>query len=323
MTGDGAVLGRLSSVRPRDVWPHEAHDFTPWLLANADVLSEVLGMDLELEAAEHPVGDFTLDLLGRDLATGDRVIVENQLEVSDHLHLGQILTYAAGTDAGSVVWVAPGFRPEHRAALDWLNTRTDEGTRFFGVEIVVVRIGDSVPAPAFRLVVQPNDWEKSVRSSSKVPGGQDPTRYRELWTRFIAALREAHPSWSRAGRAPLGAWFGMSSGVGGAGYYVGYTRRGVTSEIYFEHPDAAVNKAWCRHFEGLREALEAAYGGPLQFQDMPGRKGARVSDFLPGAVIGDEAAWDAHVAWMLDRQVRLRAAVAAVGGVPQRPAFSS
>lgn len=162
-TPQQAPLGRLAPVAPRDVWAHEAHDFTPWLLANQDVLGEALGMDLELVTAEHPVGGFSLDLLGRDLATGETVIVENQLEVTDHLHLGQIITYAGGTDPTNIVWIATGFRDEHRAALDWLNTHTDENTRFFGVEIHVVRIGSSEPAPLLRVVTQPNDWGKQVK----------------------------------------------------------------------------------------------------------------------------------------------------------------
>jgi hypothetical protein len=93
------------------VWPHEAHNFTPWLLNNVDVLSDLLGMDLALDVAEHLVGGFSLELMGRDETTGEVVIVENQLEVSDHL--GQILTYAAGTDPTTIVWLAASFRPEH------------------------------------------------------------------------------------------------------------------------------------------------------------------------------------------------------------------
>lgn len=162
-------LGRLASVHPRTVWPHEALSFTPWLLDNADVLSDVLGMDLDLEAAEHPVGGFSLDLIGKDRASGDRVIIENQLETSDHSHLGQILTYAGGTDPATIIWVAPAFRDEHRAALEWLNERTDEQTRFFAVQVEVVRIGDSLPAPLLKLVVQPNDWGKAVKAASSAP----------------------------------------------------------------------------------------------------------------------------------------------------------
>ena len=148
------------SNRVRFSGRHEALDFTPWMLANVDVLSDLLGLELVLDRAEHPVGGFSLDLIGRDSSTDQVVIVENQLEMSDHTHLGQILTYAAGTQPSLIVWVATRFREEHRAALDWLNERTDEQTGFFGVEIAVVCIAESPPAPAFRLVVKPNDWKR-------------------------------------------------------------------------------------------------------------------------------------------------------------------
>ena len=102
-------LGRLKPVDVRAVWPHEAHQFTPWLLDNADVLADTLGIELELQAEEHPVGGFSLDLMGRDFTHNTVLIVENQLAVTDHLHLGQIMTYAAGTDAKTIVWVATAF----------------------------------------------------------------------------------------------------------------------------------------------------------------------------------------------------------------------
>ena len=115
------VLGKLESLNPRKVWPHEAHDFTPWLLDNADALADVLGIDMELSTAEHPVGGYSLDLLGKDLTNNCVLIVENQLTATDHGHLGQILTYAAGTEAKTIVWMATSFREEHRQALDYLN----------------------------------------------------------------------------------------------------------------------------------------------------------------------------------------------------------
>jgi hypothetical protein len=140
-------LGSLIVVDPKEVWSHEAQVFTPWLLNNPQVLEDLLGMELELEVAEHPVGDFSLDLRGRDLSDNSVIIVENQLSQSDHGHLGQILTYAGGTSPSTIVWITTGFRPEHRAALDWLNEHTDPDTRFFGVEIEVVQIAGSPPRP--------------------------------------------------------------------------------------------------------------------------------------------------------------------------------
>lgn len=311
------VLGRLTAVPPRDVWPHEAHDFTPWLLNNVDVLADLLGMDLVLEVAEHPVGGFSLDLMGRDETTGEVVIVENQLESSDHGHLGQILTYAAGTDPTTIVWVASAFRPEHRAALDWLNARTDEDTRFFGVELGVVRIGQSEPAPSFRLVAQPNDWEKTVRAAtnqSEITARQ--VLYRAFWTQWLDAIHQGRPGWSRATRPPRDSWFTLSTGSTAATFYTSFTKRGLSSELVFESPEAESNVARFQALEVLRATLEDAYGGPLDWQELPTRKATRIADYLPDADVSFEEQWDQYLDWMLDRQTRLRHALAAVGGIP-------
>ncbi len=239
---DGTLptLARLQEVSPREVWPHEAAHFTLWLLANADVLGDLLGMDLELEVAEHAVGDVRLDLLGRDLATGHVVIVENQLDVSDHLHLGQILTYAGGTDPATIVWVTTGFRPEHRSTLDWLNARTDDATRFFGVEVRVVRIGGSQPAPAFRLVAQPNDWEKSVRAAAnQAPLSGEGALYRAFWQTWLDRLQHERPGWSRATRPPVDQWSPRRRAPRPPPTTRRSRVRGLSSELLFEDRDPA------------------------------------------------------------------------------------
>ncbi|MGB8652275.1 MAG: DUF4268 domain-containing protein [Mycobacteriales bacterium] len=314
----GPSLGRLALVPPREIWPHEAHDFTPWLLSNADVLSDLLGMDLDLEVAEHPVGGFSLDLLGRDTATGRVVIVENQLEVSDHTHLGQLLTYAAGTDPTTIVWVAPAFRSEHRAALDWLNTRTDENTRFFGVEIAVVRIGDSDPAPMFKLIAQPNDWEKTVRAATLSGEGltEKEAQFQRFWTRWQDLVTSERQGWSRASVAPKGAWFSMTARTNGATYYGGFTRAGLVSQLWFEDRDASVNEGRLTALLEQQEVMEAAYTGVISFEAMPGKKATRMGEILDGASIAQEDRWDDYLAWLLDRQTRLRAAIDAAGGIP-------
>lgn len=300
------------------MWPHEALDFTPWLLQNVDVLSDLLGMDLVLEVAEHPVGGFSLDLLGRDASTGEPVIVENQLEQSDHTHLGQILTYAAGTDPTTIVWLATSFREEHRSAVDWLNSRTDERTKFFAVQIEVVRIGDSNPAPAFRLVAQPNDWEKTVRTSTtaqrEVSGRQ--RLYRDFWTRWIALMTERGVGWTRGTRTTVGSWYPITAGVPGVVYSCGFMRRGLISELYFEDPDPDVN---ARRFEELlarRTSIEQRYGGALEWDPMEGRKAARVCEYLVDAQIDNEGDWSAYLEWFADRQARLRHAIRTTGGIP-------
>lgn len=150
-------LGRLEQVDLREAWPNEAINFTPWLAENIDHLGDALGLDLEVREQEAAVGPFSLDLLVHDV-NGDRpVVIENQLDATDHDHLGKLLTYAAGYDAHVVIWIGKTFREEHRAALDWLNSRTGESTSFFGVVVEVWRISSSTAAPHFSVVASPNN----------------------------------------------------------------------------------------------------------------------------------------------------------------------
>lgn len=312
-------LGRLAFVHPREVWPHEAHDFTPWLLGNVDVLSDLLGMDLALEAAEHPVGGFSLDLIGKDQATNATVIVENQLEQSDHTHLGQILTYAAGTDPTTIVWVATSFRPEHRAAIDWLNERTDEDTRFFGVQIEVVRIGDSAPAPAFKLIAQPNDWGKQVKATAAQQAGELSGRGRlfwDFWTRFRETVVERHPGWTRSTGSTKSYWFGMTAGVANANWIFTFQGGRIGVQLEFVHPDPEVNLLRFRELAERREAIEATYGGAIEWEPCEGRKLTRIGVYGEPADISDEEQWDAWIEWLIATGLSLRTAVAATGGVP-------
>jgi hypothetical protein len=130
-------LGRLERVDLRDIWLSEASDFTPWLARkeNLDILGQTLGIDLELEAQERPVGPFRSDILCKDIGSDRWVLIENQLERTDHNHLGQLLTYASGLEAVTIVWIAAHLTEEHRSTLDWLNRITDGSFRFFGLEV--------------------------------------------------------------------------------------------------------------------------------------------------------------------------------------------
>ncbi len=144
-------------VDVRELWPNEASDFTPWLAKNLDALGEVLGLKLEFISMEEPVGPFSLDILAKDVNSGALVAIENQLEWTDHGHLGQLLTYAAGCDAGLAVWITPWLRNEHGEALNQLNRWTSGSIKFYGVEVEAVRTGKSLPKPRFRLKASPSD----------------------------------------------------------------------------------------------------------------------------------------------------------------------
>ncbi len=158
-------LGTLEEVDLREIWPHEANDFTPWLAEHLGLLGDALGMRLKLVQREHTVGQYGLDILAEE-AEGGNVVIENQLEWTNHSHLGQLLTYAAGceTEEGVqyAVWIARHFTAEHRAALNWLNQLNPGKVWFYGVEVRVVKVGDSLPAVDFHVVAAPKEWWRTI-----------------------------------------------------------------------------------------------------------------------------------------------------------------
>ena len=164
-------LGHLKRLEPKAVWTSEPKDFTPWLADRIDLLSQALGIEIELIGKEVAVGDFSVDLYGKDIGTENGVVIENQLAPTDHTHMGQLLTYGAGLDAKVIIWISPSFRDEHRQAIEWLNLHT-EGLSFFGVELELLQIDDSLPAPHFKVVVQPNEWQEQLIISAKHDSAQ-------------------------------------------------------------------------------------------------------------------------------------------------------
>ena len=160
-------LGTLKEITDlRSVWSHEAHDFTPWLVQNISILGNEIGIDISIEETESSVGDFNVDIFATDADTGKKIIIENQLEETDHDHLGKLITYASGKSADLVIWLVKKARAEHRAAIEWLNNHTDEEVGFILCEIKVFQIGDSMPAPKFEIIEQPNNWVKEMKKTS-------------------------------------------------------------------------------------------------------------------------------------------------------------
>ena len=187
---DNDRLGRLvEETNVRSVWPDEARDFTPWLARpeNLEILEQEVGLSLQVEGTEHGVGPYRADIVCRD-QEGRRVLIENQLEGTDHQHLGQLLTYAGGLDGRVMIWVAKRFTDEHRAAIDWLNTNTRDGVEFFAVEVQLWRIGGSALAPKFNVVCRPNAWSKAVGKPPATDGRRD--RNHKFWTGLIEFVGE-------------------------------------------------------------------------------------------------------------------------------------
>jgi hypothetical protein len=186
-------LGVFTQVALRDAWPSESGNFTPWLAqpGNLKLLAEALDLgELQDQQTEVRVGTFKIDILAVD-ADDDTVLVENQLEQTDHSHLGQLLTYLAGQEGKStIVWIAEHFREEHRAAIDWLNANTTEDYAFFGVELELWRIGGSSPAPRFNVVAKPNQWTKNVRDVTREPSDPELAQRHQIRLAFWQSFAE-------------------------------------------------------------------------------------------------------------------------------------
>ena len=245
-------LGNIEKVDVREVWPDEKSDFTPWLADNLNILGVELGVELELVQTEAPVGNYSLDILAKDANSGEIVAIENQIEGTDHRHLGQLMTYAAGRDASVVIWVATKFRDEHRAALDWINERADS-LNFFGVEIEVIKIGDSLPAPLFRLAVVPNAWSKEVRAASATEFTETEHRHIEFWRPLLEDLKYNH-GWNVQTTNKVN-WHHKASGVRNITLRMLLARGNVARvEILIDSQDKIQNK---RVFDLLKESRKS------------------------------------------------------------------
>lgn len=290
-------LGRIQQVPLREVWQNEATSFTPWLLQNEDVLSDLLGIDITLERREEAVGRFSLDLIGRNNDDGSTVIVENQLEGTDHSHLGQLLTYAGGLDAHTIIWVASDFRDEHRAALDWLNRVTGEDTHFFGVVVRAIRIGDSVPAPDLSLVVEPNDFGKTVKARSESRWMEERgVKYQEFWSQLSERLQDHFPEF-KTRKAPNRQYFGLSTDYSACYRTIAFGRSKLKVEFYLGASDAAVNSA---RFEALYERkaeIERVFGEQLSWEELEGRKAARIAFYREASIL-NFSEWETYFSWI-------------------------
>lgn len=299
-------LGKLQRVPLRKAWQHEASDFTPWLAeeTNLNALADALSLgELELVATEHPVGGFKLDILCTD--DDGQVIIENQLEKTNHSHLGQIMAYAAGVEARKVIWIAEGFRSEHAAALEYLNDYTTDELSFFGIEVELWRIGDSPLAPKFEVVVKPNDWTKTSREQARTATTSTPTKQLQLrlWKALLAQLAEQAPA-IRPQKPRPQHW--LNNTIGRSGFRLNFTVNSRESklgvELYLSRENAS------DHFEGLhaqKDAIENKLGFALDWQALPDAQACRIAAWLFDAPITDEQHWPSYLNWYVQTVVKM------------------
>lgn len=299
-------LGRLTRVELRDIWISESSDFTPWLAReeNLAILAETLGIDLEMEAQEKAVGPFRADILCKDIGSGSWVLVENQLERTDHVHLGQLLTYASGLEAVTIVWIAARFTEEHRSTLDWLNKITDDSFRFFGLEVELWKIGASPAAPKFNIVSKPNDWSRSVAQAARAINESELTdtrlKQRAYWTALHEALDRAAGPVSGNRKAQPQSW--MTYSIGRSSFNLGAVmlraKRQIRAELYIAGEDA---KVFLALLQERQQAIEQELGYPLDWDALPNRRDSRVSVSLCDLDPEDERDWPRQHAWLAEK----------------------
>lgn len=295
------ALGRLERVELRDIWPTEDRDFTPWLAGetNLELLGEAIGLELELEAQEKDVGPFRADILCKNVDDDSWVLIENQIEKTDHKHLGQLLTYAAGLQAVTIVWVASKFTEEHRAALDWLNQITDENFRFFGLEVELWRIDTSIAAPKFNIISKPNNWSKSISQAAQRISEQATTETKEIqyryWQNLIEYLQTSGSKLKPQNPRPRH-WQIFTIGRSGVhiSAIVNTRENRIGVELCMNNPKTS--KAFFSLLEKDKDAIENEVGQHLEWRELPEKTTSKIILFLD-ANPTDETKWSAQHTW--------------------------
>ena len=303
-------LSKIEQVELRRAWPNEAQDFTPWLAENISELGEALGIDLEFERREVPVGSYSLDILAIEPNSNRKVIIENQLEPTNNVHLGQLLTYASGLNAKVVVWLAREFRDEHRQALDWLNEQTTSETEFFGVEVELWKIDGSRPAPHFRLVSTPNEWSKVNRAGASGEDTGRPSARRERYGTFfqtlIDTLRERH-GFTNARKAFPQNWYFFATGYRPFQYGANFTKdKTARVEVYIDEGEADMNLALFEALEEEKVAIESDFGKTLDWQRLEGKRACRIAMTRPGSIDETETKLEEINSWMVSNLLKFK-----------------
>lgn len=300
-------LGRLEPVDLRKAWQDEAADFTPWLAEpeNLQLLGDAIGIDLQLEAHEKEVGPFRADILCKETRNDHWVLIENQLGRTDHTHLGQLLTYAAGLDAVAIVWIARRIRDEHRAALDWMNDVTDDRANFFGIEVELWRISDSPVAPKFNIVSKPNEWTKAVTGD----GAKELTEYQRLQRDFWAGFRE-HVLDRDSPLKPTSpqpqAWMWLAVGRTGFGLSAVLSKMDLVERTYDRgeiRAELVVQEdpeGWWDRLTKERDELEALLPEGLTWDNADEKKSFKLY-YRKAVDVYDREAWGEYFAWMRER----------------------
>lgn len=298
-------IGKLKEVDIRELWKHEQYDFSEWLSKkeNIENLNEILGLTLVDISKETYVGAYRCDLFAKDETTGIKVIIENQLEVSNHDHLGKIITYASGLDAKVIVWIVKEAREEHRSAIEWLNNNTNSNVNFFLIEIHAYKIGESDPAPMFQVVEQPNDFIKNNKSNNRDESMNKSQSQRiEFWNQFNNVVIERGKPFNIR-KATTDHWYNVAIGTSDA--YIDITLVNKDSligvELYITDNKELFDKLY-----NQKDEIEEELGFELDWRRLDNSKASRIVYHIKGLNFDDHSNYNELMNKTIDLAVLMR-----------------
>jgi len=301
------MIGKIQRVPLREVWKHEALDLTKWLQDNIEVLNEPLDLSLSNAEREQSAGEFNVDLVAEEEG-GGLVVIENQLEKSDHAHLGKLITYLTAIGAKKAVWIVAEPRPEHVAAITWLNEGSDAD--FYLLKIEGIRIGGSDPAPLLTLIVGPSEEGREVGATKKELAERYDLR-QHFWTELLNRAKDKTKLHSNISPGQHG-WIGAGSGRRGLGFNYVILKHEGAAELYIDRGKEAgdESKTIFDSLAASKDAIEKEFGGPLEWQRLEGKRACRIKKITPlGGYRDDESKWPSIQDAMIDAMIRLEKAL--------------
>lgn len=299
-------IGKIEKVDLREIWKREDTDFTRWLAERIDYLNEVIDITISVNTIEANVGPYRVDIYGED-ESGNAVIIENQLEKTDHTHLGQILTYMVNLDAKIAIWITSNPIEEHRQVIEWLNETTPDDMRFYLVKVEGIKIeGQQFVAPLFTVVEGPTQDRKKIGSEKKEHARRFTVR-EEFWTQFIEQMNEKSTLCQNVSPSK-DAWIGAALGVSGITLNMVATGHYARAEIYMNQGDQKKNKETFDFFYAMKDQIEKDFGGPLIWARMDELVTSRIEHQLDGVDIFNQEDWPKMTNFIIDSAIRLHKA---------------
>lgn len=268
-------LGKIRKVDLREIFTNEAREFTPWLEKNIEQLAELIGLEIIEVKKNQDVGDFSSDLIGIEANSENKIIIENQIEQTDHDHLGKLITYASGVGARYIVWVSKKIREEHQKALEWLNENTNKNLSFFGVEIEAIKINDSEPAINFKLIIEPNMWGREIKQNVEQIDERH-KKYLQFFTRLVSEYEKIKPGWSHLTPRPDN-WLGFGAGKSGFNFNWAFRKDNKFDiELYIDTGDKEEIKTYFSELKKSQNEIDRKIPY-LNWEELPERRASRIA----------------------------------------------